>query len=301
MNDTFVNNILELYGDRGKNWLDGIPHTIEKYQQKWNIEVYPPFILTYNFVAPAKRIDGASVVLKIGFPHDKEFQGEINALEVFNGNGSEKILEADRENAVMLLEHVLPGTPLSNLEDDEKETKIIASVMKKIWKPLSKNHTFVTIFEWTKELREYPNKYGNQPNPPIPMQFVQKAISLFNELINSSSKAVLVHGDLHHDNLLSSDRDSWLAIDPKGIAAEPIYEVAAMMRNPYERIKNSSNLEVLLRNRIAILSSELQFDPERIRKWCYAQTVLSGVWSSDTIEYINHSLKVARALDNFGM
>ena len=121
---------------------------------------------------------------------------------------------------------------------------------------------------------------------------------LIEDLIASSATPVLVHADLHHDNVLSSKRDGWLAIDPKGIVAEPAYETAAMIRNPYNKLKDMENIEETLRSRILILSEELGFDPKRICNWCLAQTVLSGVWTRDDTAYTKHALKVAQALDN---
>src|SRR6266567_3540278 len=62
----------------------------------------------------------------------------------------------------------------------------------------------------------------------------------------SSAEPVLVHGDLHHDNVLSSARAGWLAIDPKGVAAEPAYETAAMLRNPRSKLQQHPELEQIL-------------------------------------------------------
>lgn len=297
MNDEFMKNIISLFGDEGRKWLDSIPQKIETYKQKWSIEVFPPFVLSYNYVAPVRKNDGRLAVLKIGYPKDKEFQNEIEALEVFNGGGITKLIKSDRKNAVMLIEQVQPGIPLSKIEDDDKATRILASVMKKLWKPLPRDNHFITISEWTKELQEYPDKYKKSRNPPIPLYLVKKALRLFEDLISSPTPSVLVHADLHHDNVLSSDRDGWLAIDPKGIAAEPAYETAAMIRNPYDKLKDMINIEETLRRRILILSEELGFDPKRIRNWCLAQTILSGVWTRDDAAYSKHALKVAQALD----
>ena len=41
----------------------------------------------------------------------------------------------------------------------------------------------------------------------------------------------LVHGDLHHHNVLRSKR-GWLAIDPKPMLGEPEYDVASFLWNP---------------------------------------------------------------------
>lgn len=142
---------------------------------------------------------------------------------------------------MILLERVTPGVPLSEEADDEKATKILSSVIKKLYKHLPASHTFTTIDGWIKELSNFHNKPNSIMQPSVNM--INKARELFTYLIKSSASAVLVHGDLHHDNILSSTRAGWLAIDPKGIAAEPAYEVAAMIRNPYQKLKDIANLE----------------------------------------------------------
>jgi len=65
----------------------------------------------------------------------------------------------------------------------------------------------------------------------------------------------------------------------KGVIAEPAYETAAMLRNPYSTLVRVDSLTKLFRRRIIILSEELEIDPVRIHKWAIAQTVLSCVWT----------------------
>ncbi len=295
MIDDFTKHAIS-WGEEGTAWLKSIPAIISTYEKKWSIQVLPSFRLTYNYVAPAIRKDGTKVVLKIGFPKDKEFQTEIDALRVFNGNGIGKLLETDKNNAVILIEHIIPGTPLSQLEDDEQATTILASVMKKLWtRPPSQNN-FITISEWTKDLFQVRTWY-NGTTGPLPEHLINKAQELFTQLIQTQNTPVLTHGDLHQDNVLSSDTYGWVAIDPKGILAEPCFEVAAMIRNPYEKLRNITNLAPLLRNRIHILSNELHFDPQRILNWCFAQTVLSAVWNVDGKNGEKHAIRVAETLD----
>ena len=97
----------------------------------------------------------------------------------------------------------------------KEATRILASVMKHLWKPLPEKHDFITIAEWSNAISQYHGTSG-----PLPSYLVDKAERLFAELIASSAEPVLVHGDLHHENVLSSARAGWLAIDPKGVAAE---------------------------------------------------------------------------------
>jgi streptomycin 6-kinase len=111
------------------------------------------------------------------------------------------------------------------------------------------------------------------------------------------SEAVLVHGDLHHSNVLSAQRDNWLAIDPKGVAAEPAYETAAMLRNPEPVLLKKANLEHTIRERIATLAEELSLDAKRIQKWGIAQTVLSVIWSiEDQQQGLDDTIVIAELL-----
>lgn len=299
MSDAFTKHILS-YGKEGTQWLQSIPAFIAEYEKKWSIRVSPPFPLNYNYVAPATQKDGSDAVLKIGFPGDTEFQTEMEALAIYNGEGCAKLLEIDRERSVVLLERIVPGTPLSDVIDDEKAARIIASVIQNIWKPLPPHHTFLPISKWIRAIPDYKEKYKNFPGP-VPMDLVDKAHILFTELIATSEAPILIHGDLHHDNILWSDRDGWRAIDPKGVAAEKAYEAAAMIRNPYERMKSVPNVQNVLRKRIMILSEELRLDPKRIHKWCVAQTVLSAVWNVGTPKGPEHAVYIAEALSSISI
>ena len=271
MNEEFVQHALS-NGEEGALWLQRIPEIIAACEAKWSLRVFPPFPLTYNYVAPCLCSDGTLAVLKIGFPRDREFQTEGEALAVFQGKGIEKLLQADKDHAVLLLERVIPGVPLSTLEDDEEATRILASVLQQLWKPLPEKQDFITIAEWSKAISQYHGTSG-----PLPSYLVDKAERLFAELIASSAEPVLVHGDLHHEIVLSSARAGWLAIDPKGVAAEPAYETAALLRNPRSKLQQHPELEQILLRRILVLSEALHIDPHRNGDWHKRFSLLSGV------------------------
>lgn len=284
-------------GEVGVRWLDSIPRILDEYAAKWSLQVGPSYQLTWNYVAPCTCSNGEQAVIKIGFPGDREFQTEIEALALCQGDGIVKLLQADRENAVILIECAAPGTPLSTLEDDEEAARILARVMKKLWKPLPAHHRFIPIAEWTTSLRHF--QKGSLIIPEtFPVYLVEKATALFDELIATSTEAMLLHGDLHHDNVLLSDIHGWLAIDPKGIAAEPAYETAAMLRNPRGRLLNNPDRKNILTRRVQVLAEELQMNPQRIIRWGIAQSVLSAVWSlEDEGQGWEEAIEVARVLE----
>ncbi len=108
---------------------------------------------------------------------------------------------------------------------------------------------------------------------------MERAEGLFAELLPSSTAPVVLHGDLHHDNLLDVGGRGWLAIDPKGVVGEPAYEVGALLRNPERRLVGEGDLRRLLERRVDLLAERLELDRRRVVGWGMAQAVLSAWWS----------------------
>jgi streptomycin 6-kinase len=90
---------------------------------------------------------------------------------------------------------------------------------------------------------------------------------------------VLLHGDLHHWNILSAQRQPWLALDPKGIVGEPIFDAGALLRNPVYKILSTLNFKSITHRRLEILAEVLGFEQERMLAWSLAQAVISAQWS----------------------
>ncbi len=95
---------------------------------------------------------------------------------------------------------------------------------------------------------------------------------------------MLLHGDLHHFNILRGQREPWLALDPKGLIGEREYEIGALLRNPdLEKLDDRALMKLTLR-RIALLSEIFGFDRQRLTAWCFAQDVLSVWWGIEDNE-----------------
>ena len=111
----------------------------------------------------------------------------------------------------------------------------------------------------------------------------------------------VLHGDLHYGNVLSSDRDGWLAIDPKGVSGEPCYEVGDLFRNRVDELYETSDPVRAMRRRVEALADLTGFDRERIRLWALAQAVLSEVWTADDVARAAQvDLRAARLLHGVG-
>jgi streptomycin 6-kinase len=114
---------------------------------------------------------------------------------------------------------------------------------------------------------------------PFPELLVEEAERLWLELDSSAGKRVLLHGDLHHDNIISATRLPWLAIDPKGYVGDAAFEPGAVLRNLWQDRHVISNPAKTIESGIDQFADELDIDWERVRGWALAQAVLSVWWS----------------------
>jgi len=273
----FAQTILALHGETGREWLAGLPDLIAKCEQAWSISVAPPFEpLSYNYVAPAVRTGGTEAVLKIGVPNP-ELTTEIEALSIFGGRGCVRLLAVDRARGALLLERLRPGAPLWSVPDDGQATRIAARLMRQLWRPVPGDHPFPTTTRWALGFDRMRARYQGGTGP-LPAALTRRAEALFRDLLASAAEPVLLHGDLHHDNILSAGREAWLAIDPKGVVGEPAYETGALLRNPVGRLLKEPNPVQVIAQRVEILASELDMDRHRLLNWGLAQVILAAWW-----------------------
>jgi streptomycin 6-kinase len=274
----FANRIMERHGEQGTVWLQDLSDLLDELCARWSIQLLPPFKpLTYNYVAPAVREDGVEAVLKVGHPPG-EFSQELAALEHFDGQGAATVLASDEARGALLLERIKPGTPLVDIPDDDEATQIAARLMKSLWRPAPEDHPFPTIANWAIGFERLRAHFDGGAGP-FPSALVDRAERLFGELVTSMAEPVVLHGDLHHWNILSSGCHSWSSIDPKGVVGEPAYEVGALLRNPMPRILLWPEVGSVLDRRIDQCAEILSLDRERLRAWALAQAVLAGWWA----------------------
>ncbi len=285
MNDQFVNNIVSLRGEDGKKWLDIIPTLIATYEEKWGMRVSEPFVLSYNYVAPAVKVDGTGVVLKIGFPGDLVFLHEAKVLQMLDGRGMVRLLEVDWENAAMLLERVEPGISLKADDDDERVMSAVAEVIGEIAWPIDDTSHFQTVSQLGEAFYRVREKH-NGTSGPFDAGLFHRAENIFTEYTATTDQQYLLHGDLHNDNILSSQR-GWLAIDPKGVIGPREYETAAFLRNPFYDLPNETHMKERVTKRINLLSEKLRFDREKVLNWTFAQAMLSALWTLEDHGEIN--------------
>lgn len=273
----FAAFVADYWGDEGAAWLAALPDLLAEYGRRWGLQPLPPFAgLTFNYVTPVMRADGTPAVLKAGVPGD-EFRAGIAFLRLCDGHGAVRLLEADDARCVMLMEQAFPGVALARLEDDDEATVIGAEVMRAFWRPVPDEHPFPTVARWLRAFGVVRAKYGGASGP-LPEATLARAEGLARELLASAPYERLMHGDLHHDNIVSAQREPWLVIDPKGLVGDTGYETGPFMNNPYGRMETWSDPARHFARRADILAERLAYPRDRILAWGFTQAVLSAAW-----------------------
>ncbi len=274
----FSRRIAGAFGQAGQNWLQSLPSILDDLSSDWSITLKPVFQeMSYSYVAPVVRTDGSEAVLKVAVPN-RELQAEIGALRMFNGQGAVRLIDSNPEMGALLLERAKPGRPLLELTDDELATTIAGQVMLQLWGSNVQEGIFPSVEDWSSGLHQLRGQFDGGTGP-FPKHLVATAEAIFRDLIQSMDETTLLHGDLHHWNILSAGRESWLAIDPKGVIGEPAYEIGAWLRNPFPSIVKQPHPEKTIVRRIDQFAEELRLDRKRILGWALAQSVLAAWWS----------------------
>ncbi len=278
-------NISNVFGERGRQWLAALPQQVANFAHRWELGKLKALEnLTYHYVLIAHKKDYAKpVVLKLGVA-TAELNQEINALTAYQGRGTPLLLASDAAQGALLMECVAPGTTLKGYFPQHETATLtkLANVITRLHQTtVAPDGSFPTLEQWHHSLRIA------KPSEVISATLLEKAQLLSKQLIASQTERVLLHADLHHDNLLCGPEDVWFAIDPKGVIGEPAYEVGAFLRNPIPQLLQQPDVSAIVRQRISALSSMLKLDKERVTHWSFVQAVLAACWSLEENQLVH--------------
>jgi streptomycin 6-kinase len=249
--------------------LPDLDATLDRCAREWGLRLGPPFPgLSDNYAAPVRLADGGAAVLKICPADEPELATEIAALRLYDGWGAVRLLAAEQAAGALLLERAVPGTALP---DGPGAEAVVARVMARLHRPPAAPHPFPTVADWGRRaFAGHRARYGG-PGPMPPRLFAQAEATLAER----PAEPRLLHGDLHHANVLAAKREPWLAIDPKGVVGEPAFDTYAFLHNP---VGVAIGPEAQ-RRRADALADALGLAPAHVRRWAAAGIVLSAVWT----------------------
>lgn len=213
-------------------------------------------------------------VLKILKPAASAEEGRgARLLQYYSGDGAATVFDMHGDTIFMeWLGGPTLGEPSRNGRDEEA-TLAYANVVSNL------HRTRADMPEGLQPLRErFDALFTTDVRawPHTARDLYARAAGIALKLFDKPTPEVPLHGDLHHDNIISSDR-GWLAIDPKGLYGDPHYEVANAFRNPNGALKLAADPR-----RIAALadtfSARLGLNRKRILGFAAAHSALAACW-----------------------
>ena len=289
---------------RGPDWADWVarlPGLLTGLLGEW--ELSSDGLLMHGYVAvvvPVRTTGGTPAALKVSFP-DEESQHEHLALQRWGGRGAVRMLRADPHRSAMLLER-LHQERLLELWDLEA-CEIVAGLYELLHVPALPQLRLLTSYveRWAGEMEALPR------NAPLPRRLVEQAISVSRDFVaDPGSVGTMIHGDLHYENVMASDRAPWLAIDPKPMNGDPHYELAPMLWNRFDEL--AGDVRGGVRQRFHALVDHAGLDEHRARDWVVVRMLNNACWHlqdppevqqlTSTEEYLTMCIAVAKAVQD---
>jgi streptomycin 6-kinase len=275
---TLARNVTQFWGTDGARWLESLPRLLAEIAADWQLTVGAPYALSINWVTAVTRADGTPAVLKLGVPAG-HLAVEAEALQIFDGHGAVRLLDRAPDGGALLLERASPGVPASALvpAEDETATAALIGTARRLHRPPPPGCTLPHLRTEGEAFRSHLARFPG--DDPLPRALVERAAGLFAELCATTPGDVVLHGDLHHDNVLSADREPWLAIDPHGVVGDPGYDCGAMLYNPGPDNRDD-DLLALVPARLEQLADGLAMPLDRVAAWGFVMGVLAEVWTA---------------------
>lgn len=256
----------------------------EELARRWGLELSEAAHATYSQVWFATRGDH-HVVLKIGDGPARV--REAAALRVYGAGGAPVCHLLDADHDAVLVQRSIPGDDLRPLAaaDDDAATAVIAATLRALQASAATvpRPAELPALETISEAFAVVPPHGPAP---VSAPLLDAAAGLAGELSAPQVHDTVLHGDLHHQNVLRSGWDpatcQWLAIDPHGWWGDPTFDCVAMLLDLHDpaALTGLSDLQVRQRTlrRIAILAEHTGLESQRILAWAVAGAVISELW-----------------------
>jgi streptomycin 6-kinase len=265
------------FGPGVAGWCAGLPALAGDLAGRWGLRVGQAWPKGgTSVVLPCESDDGEPLVLKLT-PELKIAAEEAAALDAWMACRHVVMLhDADLDRGALLLERLLPGTPLAD-EPERWPLGEVAPVLSGLWPQPSRlgagsglpelRERADFLFELTRRrLERHPAVAGH-----VAPDLVEGSRNLASALAGVGPVRLL-HGDLHPGNVLrGGDGRGLVAIDPRPCLGDPAFDAV-------DWVLAGGGGEPAVQQRIDWLAGRVDgLDPGRVWGWCQAMAVVLGV------------------------
>ena len=238
----------------------------EEYLRCWNLAPDGEPLQTLNSDLLPVACEGAPAMLKLARELEEERGNAL--MEWWDGRGSAPVLA--RKGPALLMARAQGDRSLTHMAlagDDDAVTRILCRVAIRLHAcPGEPPFKLVRLADWFAPL----TAGGGHGNAVIDL-----AAATARELLGGQTELAVLHGDVHHANVLDFGGGEWLAIDPKGLFGERTFDFVNMLRNPDPELANEPGR---VERQAALIAIEAKLDDKRLLRWLLAFSGLSAVW-----------------------
>lgn len=276
----------------GDAWLLQLPGLVEASLAEWELTLDgDPMHGVCALVLPVRLRDDSTSVLKVTWPH-ADAAHEHLALQHWGGRGTVRLLAANPGRWTMLLERLDGSLDLQDVPIDEA-CQVIGGLLRQLDHP-----ALPQLSRLSEEVARLVERLDSATKA-IPRRFVEQARGVLSDLAaDGAIDSRMVHTDLHYGNVLAADRQPWLAIDPKPLAADPAFAVTPSLWNRWDEAIASGDLRRHLRRRLSIICEAAGIDEERARAWSIVREVQMALWaaSEDDAGELTKAIAIIKAM-----
>lgn len=223
--------------------------------------------------------DGVPAYLKLATVAEEAAGGRV--LRWWAGHGAAAVLASDGD--ALVLERAggdrdLAALAASGADGDDTATRILcrAALRLHAFDDRPRPEGLVGLRRWFGELLEHAAAHPTDHGGLFP-----RAASEAEALLAEPAGDVVLHGDLHHGNVLdfgdaARGGRGWLANDPKHIHGDPAFDFANILCNPD---RETAHAPGRLERTVRVIADETGIDERRMLRWTLAWAGLSAAWS----------------------
>lgn len=260
--------------EKNNSYYNGVKSEVNIYAQKWalsRLEVINDDRESCVLKAISKQY--GNVILKKR-ETVKVIEDEFNTLAEYNGRHFCKVYEVDLENGILLEEQIQPGTELMKETSIEQRLAVFCSIYKELHIEPTNQYQYSTYYDWVKKSARYIKTREDHKELCTHMK---KAEEICKELMSLYPRKMLLHGDLHHYNILQNDHNGYTLIDPKGVIGDPIFDLPRFLLNEMEEEVNQELFEKI-NYVITVIGDKLEIPTGIIKKTFYIEMAMAECW-----------------------
>jgi streptomycin 6-kinase len=236
------------------------------YIDRWGLVPDGNLIVTHSSKLLPVRRNCEPAMLKIAL--GQEEKNGASLMIWWNGIGAARVLEHDG-NAI-LLERASGCRSLTDMvanERDDEASRIICEVVAKVHSHRqSAAPKLVPLTSWFRALDQMASREGGA---------LARSAEIARMLLSDPRDVVVLHGDIHHANILDFGARGWLAVDPKGLEGERGFDYANLFCNPNHSTATAPHR---LARQVNVVAEAAKLERRRLFQWVVAWVGLSAAF-----------------------